>query len=178
MVINWVKQVDDDFHARFCATGRLYRYIILNRRTRPAIYNNLVAWEYRPLDETLMMKAATALVGEHDFTSYRAQACQAKSPVREVRRLDIKRAGELVMIEIEANAFLHHMVRNIAGVLMTIGMKKENVDWAGRVLDARDRTMGGITAPPDGLYLADVNYPESYMIPRSKIKHWLSYNQF
>ena len=178
VVINWAAQVDDDFHARFSSTGRIYRYVILNRNTRPAICNKLVTWEYQPLNEILMMKAAAALIGEHDFTSYRAQSCQAKSPIREVRKLDITRDGDLVIIEIEANAFLHHMVRNIAGVLMMVGMEKEGTDWARRVLDARDRTAGGVTAPPDGLYLVDVNYPVKYPLPKQVFKHWILRNQF
>lgn len=174
--INWAILVDEDFHARFSATGRVYRYIILNRRSRPAVFNKLVAWEHQPLNEILMSEAATTLVGEHDFTSYRAQACQAKSPVREVRRLEVSRDGDVIIIEVEANAFLHHMVRNIAGVLMMIGMGRENVDWAKQVLDARDRTMGGITAPPDGLYLTDVHYPEKYPLPKNKAGHWILRN--
>ena len=163
--INWVMPVDEDFHARFSATGRTYRYIILNRRTRPAVYHNQITWEYQPLNDRSMAEAAAALVGEHDFTSYRARACQAKSPVREVRKLEVTRDGNLVIIEIEANAFLHHMVRNIAGVLMTIGKGKADTDWTRQVLHARDRNLGGITAPPDGLYLTGVSYPDKYGIP-------------
>lgn len=176
--INWAIPVDEDFHARFSATARTYRYIILNRRSRPAVYNRLVTWEYQPLDEMLMAKAAMALVGEHDFTSYRAQACQAKSPVREIRKLEIARDGDIVIIEIEANAFLHHMVRNIAGVLMMIGMGKESVEWAKQVLDARDRTAGGVTAAPDGLYLIHISYPDKYPLPENKAKNWILPNRF
>ena len=112
-----------------------------------------------------MLKAAVDLVGEHDFTSYRAVYCQAKSPVRNIKSLDISRHGEVIIIDIEANAFLHHMVRNIAGVLIAIGRGEEPVHWARRVLDARDRTLGGITAPADGLYLLNVNYDERFAIP-------------
>ncbi len=113
-----------------------------------------------------MAEAAQDLLGEHDFTSYRAVSCQARSPVRRIKKLDISRQAELVVIDVEANAFLHHMVRNIAGVLMTIGKGNEKVSWAKAVLDARDRTMGGITAPPDGLYLVNVRYEDRFAIPQ------------
>lgn len=161
----WAKNIPEDFHARFSATGRTYRYLILNRQARPGIMNRKITWEYRPLDEKRMLKAAECLVGEHDFTSYRAVECQAKNPVRKIRRLEITRQAEIISIEIEANAFLHHMVRNIAGVLMAIGIGKAPVEWSKEVLEARDRTLGGMTAPPDGLYLLNVSYPENYQIP-------------
>jgi len=163
--ILWVRPAADDFHARFSATGRSYHYIILNRSARPGVYNRRVTWECRSLDERKMQQAADCLVGEHDFTSYRAVDCQSKSPVRRVRRLDVTRTGDTVTINIEANAFLHHMVRNIAGVLMEIGMGKAPVEWSQQVLAARDRTLGGVTAAPDGLYLINVTYPEKFNIP-------------
>lgn len=163
--ILWVRPAADDFHARYSATGRSYRYIILNRSARPGIYNHRVTWECRLLDEHKMQQAADCLIGEHDFTSYRAVDCQSNSPVRRVRRLDVNRIGDTVIINIEANAFLHHMVRNIAGVLMEIGMGKAPVEWSQQVLEARDRTLGGVTAAPDGLYLMNVTYPEKFNIP-------------
>ena len=113
-----------------------------------------------------MIEAAQHLIGEHNFDSYRAVACQAHSPVRTVTRLDIQRKDDLVIIDIEANAFLHHMVRNIAGVLMTIGAGEQGVDWSREVLEARDRTQGGITAPPHGLYFMAVDYPAEFAIPQ------------
>ncbi len=161
----WAKQVVDEFHARYSATGRTYRYIILNRSARPGLNQGFVTWERRPLDTESMLAAAVDLVGEYDFTSYRSIACQAKNPVREIRRLDVYRKDELVVIEVEANAFLQHMVRNITGVLMTIGMHKEEIGWAKHVLDAKDRTMAGVTAPAQGLYLVDVEYPKRFNIP-------------
>lgn len=161
----WAKRVADDFHARFSATGRTYVYKILNRPARPGVMNGKITWNYRPLDETLMQQAAESLIGEHDFTSYRAVECQAKSPVRTVRLLEVSRQGETITIKIEANAFLHHMVRNIAGVLMTIGAGKAPVEWSGEVLAARDRTLGGVTAPADGLFLTNVSYPDNFQIP-------------
>lgn len=165
----WAREVTADFHARFSATGRTYRYTILNRPSRPGVNSGLVTWEGRPLNEERMVAAAQELIGEHDFTSYRALACQAKSPVREIRRLDVKRQGDYVIIEIEANAFLHHMVRNISGVLMAIGIGKRPVDWAKQILAARDRTKGGVTAPAHGLYLINVDYPEEFGIPKPAI---------
>lgn len=161
----WAQPVDIRFHARFSAQRRYYRYVIFNRAIRPAYLHQRVSWEYRPLDETRMQSAACYLLGEHDFTSYRAVACQAKSPVRTLYRLDIQRQGEFVILDLEANAFLHHMVRNIAGVLMSIGAGEAEPDWARQVLEQRDRTLGGITAPPDGLYFMRVDYPAEFNLP-------------
>jgi tRNA pseudouridine38-40 synthase len=161
----WAMRVSADFHARFSATSRTYRYVILNRAIRPALLAGRVCWEYRPLSLAAMQAGANYLIGEHDFSSYRALACQARSPVRNVRRIEVTREGDLVIIEIEANAFLHHMVRNVAGVLLAIGMGKYPPVWAQEVLDARDRTAGGVTAPPQGLYLMRVHYPEQYGLP-------------
>lgn len=161
----WAKNVSDEFNARFSATGRSYQYIILNRRARPGTIHGYVTWEPRPLDELLMQQAAVSLLGEHDFTSFRAIECQARSPVREVRRLEITRSGEYVIIDIEANAFLHHMVRNITGVLMAIGTGKMPVTWAQEVLAAKDRSLGGVTVPATGLYLKEVHYPAHFNIP-------------
>jgi tRNA pseudouridine38-40 synthase len=112
-----------------------------------------------------MQRAAQALVGTHDFSSYRAMGCQAKHPVRTVHRLQVERVGEFISIEVHANAFLHHMVRNIAGVLIAIGKGEQNESWTQEVLDSRDRTLGGVTAPPQGLYLTKVDYPQAFEIP-------------
>ena len=163
--LRWVIEVEDGFHARYSALSRTYRYVILNRKYRPSITCGLATWEHRPLDAEAMAAAGSELIGRHDFTSYRAIACQAKQPVREVRRLDIRREGQLILFEIQADGFLHHMVRNIAGVLMAIGKGDRRPEWAKEVLQARDRNQGGVTAPPDGLYLIDVEYPEKYHIP-------------
>ncbi|AMO56853.1 pseudouridine synthase [Endozoicomonas montiporae] len=168
VAINWVKPVVDDFHARFSAQWRRYRYVIYNHPIRPAYLPKGVTWNYRPLDIERMQSAACHLVGEHDFTSYRAVQCQAKNPVRTISRLQVSRHGHLVVLDIQANAFLHHMVRNIAGVLMTIGAGKHEPDWAKTVLEARDRTEGGVTAPPYGLYFVDVGYPEVFGLPDSE----------
>jgi tRNA pseudouridine38-40 synthase len=162
----WVRNVDDTFHARFSAIRRRYRYAIFNRPVRPAFLAGRVAFCFRPLNESRMQKAAQYLMGEHDFNAYRAVACQAKSPVRTVYQLDVTRRDELILIDIEANAFLHHMVRNIAGVLMAIGAGEQEPGWAKEVLEGRDRSLGGVTAPPDGLYLMEVVYPEMFGLPR------------
>ena len=161
----WAKPVSDDFSSRFSATSRHYKYLILNRPVRSALGRRLLSYERRPLDTSRMMAAAVFLKGEHDFTSYRAVSCQSKTPVREVSRLSIERREDLVIIDIEANAFLHHMVRNIAGVLMCIGTGEQPPEWSKQVLEARDRTLGGMTAPPDGLYLINAHYPAHLDIP-------------
>lgn len=165
ITVLWAKPVSNDFHARFSAVSRRYRYVILNRSMRSSLASGRVTWEYRPLDAVRMAEAGRYLLGEWDFTSYRAVACQSNTPFRNVTRLDVSRHDDLVFIDIEANAFLHHMVRNIAGVLMDIGAGERSPDWAGEVLAARDRTAGGVTAPPHGLYLMAVGYPPEFGVP-------------
>lgn len=172
-VLLWVGEVDGSFHARFSATGRHYRYVILNRPVRPTYLAGRVTWDYRTLDIGLMQEAAKYLVGTHDFTSFRAVQCQAKDPVRELRHLKLSRNGDFVVIDVYADAFLHHMVRNMAGVLMSIGAGEQAPGWARNVLEARDRTAGGVTALPDGLYLTTIEYPEHFQIPRLSSDHGL-----
>ena len=164
--ICWVKKAVGDFHARYSAIARLYRYVILNRPVKSALQGKQVTWCYYPLDVMAMDKAAQHLLGNHDFSSFRAQGCQSKSPVRVVHFVDVYRAGDKVIIQICANAFLHHMVRNIAGVLMEIGMGKQPEDWTLALLAAKKRKLGGVTAPPYGLYLEAVYYPEHYGIKK------------
>jgi tRNA pseudouridine38-40 synthase len=165
VAVLWAKTVADDFHARFSAIERRYRYVILNREIRPTYLHGRVTWEYRKLDAQRMQEAAGQLLGVHDFSAYRAVACQAKSPVRELRELSVRRHGEYVVINARADGFLHHMVRNLAGVLCAIGAAEMPVSEARRILESRDRRAGGVTAPPDGLYLAGVVYPDKYGIP-------------
>jgi len=167
--INWALRVSDQFHARFSAISRSYRYLILNRATRSAIWRNRAVWVHRHLDEKRVREAAGCLVGTHDFSSYRALGCQAKSPVRTIASLEVRRESEKVLIDVTANGFLHHMVRNIAGVLMAIGKGDRPVEWSKEVLEHRDRTLGGVTAPPEGLYLLHVGYPKAFDLPDNSI---------
>ncbi len=167
VAVHWVKPVASDFHARFSARRRCYRYVILNRSTRSALHRNRSAWEYRPLDAAAMHRAAQALVGEHDFSAFRAAGCQSRSPVRRVFSVDVRRDGEFVQVTICADAFLQKMVRNVAGTLIAIGAGEQPEAWAGQVLACRDRTRGGVTADGCGLYLLGVEYDERYGLPSS-----------
>ncbi|MCO6414029.1 MAG: tRNA pseudouridine(38-40) synthase TruA [Thiogranum sp.] len=160
----WIREVEDGFHARFSALARSYRYVILNRDVPSALMRQRAAWTHRPLDENHMREGAKYLLGEKDFSSFRAMACQARSPVRTILRLDIIRTGNYLYLDVEANAFLHHMVRNIAGVLMAVGRGDRQPEWVQDILDKRDRTQGGVTAPPQGLYLVGVRYPDRFGI--------------
>lgn len=164
--ILWAQEVDEHFHARFSAMQRHYRYMILNRSSPPAVFAKKIAWEYRPLDAEKMHTAGQILIGKHDFSSFRAAGCQAKHPVRTVSQLRVSRQGEQVHIDISADGFLYHMVRNIAGVLMEIGQGTRPVTWASTVLDARDRNCAAMTAPADGLYFCGADYPLEYCLPR------------
>lgn len=163
--LNWARETPDDFHARFSALARRYRYLILNQPQRSALWQGRATWHYRTLDAERMQIAGQALVGQHDFSSFRAAECQARHPVRDLHELTIRRQGDGVVLDVEANAFLHHMVRNIAGVLMAIGAGDRPVEWAREVLERRDRTQAGVTAPAEGLYLLAVRYPERFGLP-------------
>jgi tRNA pseudouridine38-40 synthase len=163
------RPVSDDFHARSSALARCYHYMILNRKVRSALLPRQTTWCHYPLDIEQMQQAAGYLIGEHDFSSFRARGCQSNSPRRRVDWITVQRAAERVTIEIVANAFLHHMVRNIVGVLMTIGAGKEAPEWALQVLLARDRSNGGVTAPPHGLHLVAVHYPMRFSLPRHTV---------
>lgn len=166
IAVTWVKEVDEDFHARFSATARRYRYIIYNNRLRPAILNHGISHYHYPLDEKLMHQAAQHLVGKHDFTSFRTVHCQSHSPVRTIQHCEISRQGEYIIVDIKANAFLHHMVRNIVGSLMRVGQSQESILWIKEVLELKNRCMAGMTAPPEGLYFVEVDYPEQYALPK------------
>ena len=163
--LSWAREVPGDFHARFSALARRYRYLILNQPHRSALWRGRATWCYRPLDAERMDEAGQALVGEHDFSSFRAAECQARHPIREIRELTVWRRGDGLVLEVEANAFLHHMVRNIAGVLMAIGAGDRPVEWAREVLAQRDRARAGVTAPAEGLYLWAVRYPDRFGLP-------------
>jgi len=166
--ILWAVEVPENFHARFSAQKRSYRYTILNRDVRPGILNNYVSFVYRPLDEKRMQQAANHLLGTHDFTSYRTVACQAKSPVRSLSKLQVTRDGEYIHLDLEADGFLHHMVRNIAGVLIKIGSGEADIDWSKEVLEHRNRCLGGVTASAKGLYFMKVCYPDEFLLPSSQ----------
>lgn len=163
--VYWAGNAGDGFHARFTALGRRYRYVIFNHPVRSALMRDAVTWTHRALDARSMHRAAQALIGEHDFSAFRAAGCQSRSPVRRVERLDVVRSEQFIVIDIAANAFLHHMVRNIAGTLMRVGAGEETEDWVARVLAQRDRRLSGVTAPANGLYLVGVDYPASAQLP-------------
>ncbi|MFC3149733.1 tRNA pseudouridine(38-40) synthase TruA [Litoribrevibacter euphylliae] len=164
--VKWVTRVDDTFHARFSATARRYRYVIDNSSTMPVIHRNAVTWHFSPLDAQAMHDAGQALLGENDFTSFRAKECQSHTPMRNIHHLMVRRIGDLVVIDVKANAFLHHMIRNIAGVLCEVGDGRKPIEWVKNVLAAKDRTQASVTAPPHGLYFVDVDYDDGYGLPK------------
>ena len=163
--LSFAQPVPAHFHARYSAEARTYRYLILNRSSRSALHARRAAWVHRGLDAARMQAAAEALIGEHDFSAFRAAECQAKSPVRRLERLAVVRHGDWVLIEATANAFLHHMVRNIAGLLIAVGKGEASPAWAAEVLAGRDRTRAAATAPAAGLYLVAVRYPAVFGLP-------------
>ncbi|MGH8551956.1 MAG: tRNA pseudouridine(38-40) synthase TruA [Methylococcales bacterium] len=165
----WARYMEQEFHARSSAIARYYRYVILNRPVQSAHYHGLMTWCYRPLVVEPMREASRVLIGEHDFTSFRARSCQSKSPCRRLYHISITKERDRVLIDVVGNAFLHHMVRNIAGLLMEIGARKKPPEWAEQVLLACDRNLAGVTAAPDGLYLAGIHYPEKFGLPRHPI---------
>ena len=167
IAVHWAQPVSEEFHSRYDAIARRYRYHILNRRARPGVLPTTVSWYPRPLEEGVMHEAAQALLGEQDFSSFRAAACQSHTPMRRMDAISVSRNLDVITLEVEANAFLHHMVRNIAGVLTAIGSGERPVQWAAEVLAAKDRKAAGVTAEPYGLYLVEVKYPEAADLPRS-----------
>ena len=165
IALNWAGSVDDDFHARHAAERRSYRYYILNRSERSALNRNRAAWIHRPLDADKLHAAAQVLLGEHDFSAFRAVECQSKTAVRKVDLLRVQRSGDCLCVEIRATAFLHHMVRNIVGTLIEL---MDTADAAGRlceIVQSRDRRHAGPTAPAPGLYFWQAHYPARYGIP-------------
>jgi tRNA pseudouridine38-40 synthase len=165
VALRWVQPADAAFHARYSATSRRYRYVMLTGRARPALLHGRVAWVLGALDPAPMHRAAQALVGEHDFSAFRDAGCQSRTPMRNLQRIAVWRSGEFVVLDVQANAFLHHMVRNIAGVLMAIGQGKQPETWARSVLEQRSRAAGGVTAAPDGLYFVGPEYPAHFGLP-------------
>ena len=163
--VRWCVPVADDFHARFSAVARRYRYRILNRPVRPALARQYLAWERLPLDAGAMHRAAQALVGEHDFSAFRTVHCQAPHARRNLQRVDVSRDGEVVEVALQANAFLHHMVRNIVGSLLPVGRGEAAESWPAELLEGRDRTLAGPTAPAAGLVFVGPCYPARHGLP-------------
>ncbi|MGH8030258.1 MAG: tRNA pseudouridine(38-40) synthase TruA [Arenimonas sp.] len=161
----WCNPVADDFHARYGARARRYRYTLLNRPIAPAMQRHFLSWERLPLDAGRMHRAAQALLGEHDFSAYRTAACQAKHPRRDMQAIAVQRSGEAIHFELQANAFLHHMVRNIVGTLLVVGRGEQPEDWPATLLAGRDRTVAGPTAPAAGLVFLGPKYPATAGLP-------------
>lgn len=169
----WAREVGEGFHARYSAVERRYRYVLLNRAVRPAVSAHRVGWFHVPLAVDRMQDAARLLVGEHDFSAFRSSECQARSPVRTLRRLDIERRGDYLLFEFSANAYLHHMVRNIVGALVYVGKGRYPPEWIAEVLRGRDRTLAAPTFDAAGLYLTRVVYDAAWGLPtaRSTLPH-------
>lgn len=166
VALRWVQPVSDEFHARFSALSRRYRYVILNRQGRPALLNKRVCWQYAGLDADKMNAAAQSLLGEHDFSSFRAAGCQARHAMRELQFISVRRSGDFVYVDVQANAFLHHMVRNMVGSLLMIGKGERPREWLAELLQQRDRTLAGATAAAAGLYFVHVQYPDEFDLPQ------------
>lgn len=169
VVVLWVSQVKASFHARFSAAARSYEYLICNRATRPALQRRRLAWVRQPLDCRRMQAAAQYLLGEHDFSSFRAQGCQASSPIRKIEQIEVARDGERLRLYLRANGFLYHMVRNIVGTLIEIGRGKLAVADMAALLAARDRSQAGVTAPAQGLYFVQACYPPEFNLPQATV---------
>jgi tRNA pseudouridine38-40 synthase len=174
IAVQWVQAVPDAFHARACATGRRYAYVVLESPVRPSLEAGRAGWVFRALDGQAMRDAAARLIGEHDFSSFRASACQALSPVKQLRRIDIRRHGAYWRFDFEANAFLHHMIRNIMGCLLQVGQGLQPPGWMADVLAARDRDAAAPTFAPDGLYFLGPLYDAQWGLPtRTAAYDWL-----
>ncbi len=168
--IKWVLAVNDSFHARFSATARSYRYIILNSPVASALLHDRASWEYRPLNHQTMHEAAQVLLGEHDFSAFRAAGCQAKSASRCIQNIELQRQDDLIYLDIKANAFLYHMVRNIAGSLIAVGRGEHSIEWFSSVFSSKDRNMAEVTAPATGLYFLRAHYPDQIKFPNQAKK--------
>jgi tRNA pseudouridine38-40 synthase len=165
MAVLWSQQVEPDFHARYAARSRSYRYVLINRPVRPALAARYAGWHHAPLDLDAMRQAASHLLGEHDFSAFRAAECQAKSPVRTLHDIQIEHEGECIEFRMRANAWLQHMVRNIVGMLVYVGKGKHPPHWAKKVLASRDRALSAPTFGPEGLYLDAVEYEARWGLP-------------
>ena len=174
--VTWARPVAQEFHARYSAHERCYRYVLLNHPLRPAVNVGRVGWFHLPLDLDCMRAGAQFLLGEYDFSAFRSAECQAKSPVRELRRLDVRKSGDYVVFELAADAFLHHMVRNIVGCLVYVGKGKHDPAWVGEVLASRDRRLAAPTSDAAGLYLAHVSYDAKWGLPQAARSVWFREN--
>ncbi|HUL94527.1 MAG TPA: tRNA pseudouridine(38-40) synthase TruA [Usitatibacter sp.] len=162
----WARTVPGDFHARFSALSRTYRYLLLDDPVAPAILRRRVGWYHKALDVAAMQEGARTLLGEHDFSAFRDAQCQAKSPVRQLQAVEVERRGVLVVFTFRANAFLHHMIRNVVGSLVYVGAGKQAPAWMGELLASKDRRLAAPTFMPDGLYLAGVEYDRAFGLPQ------------
>lgn len=165
VAVLWAKPVREDFHARFGALERAYRYVLLNHSVRPALSTGRVGWVHGSLDLDAMRAAAASLLGQHDFSAFRAAECQARSPVRDLRQVRLERVGHHLLFDFRANAFLHHQIRNMVGALVWVGLGRRPVDWLAELLASRDRRQGAATFAPDGLYLTAVDYAPDWELP-------------
>jgi tRNA pseudouridine38-40 synthase len=172
VAVLWAREVDASFHARFAATQRGYRYVLLNHPVRPGVNADLIGWHHRPLDADAMNRAAAHLIGQHDFSAFRAAECQARSPVKELRRAHVERRGDYLLGDFQADGFLHHMVRNIMGCLVQVGAGAQPPEWMHDVLASRDRTRAAPTFDPAGLYLTHIRYPAHFALPETS-ERWL-----
>lgn len=166
VAVLWAHPVTEEFHARFSAQARSYRYLLINRPSRSAVCHGRAGWFHAPLDVNWMEQAARHLLGRHDFSAFRAAECQAKSPVRQLLRLEIRKRGDLVVFDLDADAFLHHMVRNIVGCLIYVGKGRHPPQWLAEVLEGRDRKLAAPTFAPDGLYLRRITYDQKWALPQ------------
>lgn len=172
VAVLWAREVGEDFHARFAAIQRGYRYVLLNHPVRPGLNSGLIGWHHRPLDAAAMNLAAAQLLGQHDFSAFRAAECQARSPVKELRLAHVERSGDYLLCDFRADGFLHHMVRNLMGCLVQIGAGSQPPGWIREILDSRDRTRAAPTFDAAGLYLTHIRYPAHFGLPESS-ERWL-----
>ncbi len=165
VAVRWAQPVSDEFHARFSARGRRYRYLLLNRPQRPGLWQGRVGWFHWPLDLVAMQDACARLIGEHDFSAFRAAQCQAKSPIKTMSSASVRQCGNMFVFDFEASAFLHHMVRNLVGTLVAIGKGGQSATWIDALLLAKDRREAAPTFSPDGLYFRGPVYESHWNLP-------------
>ncbi|MBI3284967.1 MAG: tRNA pseudouridine(38-40) synthase TruA [Burkholderiales bacterium] len=184
VAVQWAKELmldeesDDNFHARFSARARTYHYLLYNSNIRSPMWLGRAGWVFRPLDVDRMREAAEHLIGEHDFSVFRASGCQAKSPLKHMYGIQIRRRGEMIVFTLRASAFLHHMVRNIVGSLIFVGTGKRDTGWIAELLASRNRSLAAPTFMPDGLYLAKIDYDDKWDLPQKNSEETLGMLSF